>query len=403
MRGMGPRAVSTPNARSAVRFLPCLCVLAFLLPASAFAAVSEAAEAPAGLLDFTPEGVLLAVDIPLGSREVRFKNEPAYEGDDLLRAAIPLGRNEAEFVGFAWDKSADRLYVDTNRNLDLTDDPGSPYRPSGVGGPLTVFKNVRLTIERDGLPLEYVLHVRLGLEWMSNALVVSGWQGRVTFGETEFEVTVVDNLDGTLGVEDQLYLTAPGEKTDASAGVQPDDLFIDSIAWGLPGHLAVAGATYAVDTAFEMTERGVAVRARFLPPREPLGEVRIQGKHIRELVLTGSNVPVCIAFTPGDRLRLPAGMYSVNSVRLEGGWELGYPRDGNAYRVTPEKPVTLPVGGPLRQRITAERHVNRLDLSLAVTGAGGLPYSREGQFDAPPQFAVYRGDTQVHTGTFEYG
>ena len=42
-------------------------------------------------------------------------------------------------------------------------------------------------------------------------------------------------------------------------------------------------------------------------------------------------------------------------------------------------------------------------MSLEVTGAGGLPYSRNGQFAAPPQFAVYRGDSQVHTGTFEYG
>jgi len=400
MRGTGFGAASARNARSAMRRLSRLCLLACLLPASAFAAVSDA---PAGLLRFTPEGVLLSVDIALGNREVRFKTEPAYEGDDLLRAAIPLGQNQTEFVGFAWDKTAGRLYVDTNRNLDLTDDSGSPYRPAAANGPLTVFENVRLTIERNGIPLEYVLQVRLGSEWMSDVLVVSGWQGRVTFGETEFEVTVVDNLDGALGQEDQFYLTVPGEASEASARAQLDDLFIDSIAWGVPGHLAVAGATYAVDTAFEMTEQGVAVRARFLSPQEPLAEVRIQGKYIRELVLADQNASVCLVYTPGDRVRLPAGMYSVNSALLEDGWELGYPRNGNAYRVTTERPATLPVGGPLRQRITAERHVNRLDLSLEVTGAGGLPYSRNGQFAAPAQFAVYRGDSQVHTGTFEYG
>ena len=103
---------------------------------------------------------------------------------------------------------------------------------------------------------------------------------------------MVDNLDGALGQEDQFYLTVPGEASEASARAQLDDLFIDSIAWGVPGHLAVAGATYAVDTAVEMTEQGVAVRARFLSPQEPLAEVRIQGKYIRELVLADQNASV---------------------------------------------------------------------------------------------------------------
>ena len=61
--------------------------------------------------------------------ELAFKKEPVYVGKDIRRHALILSSKPLEYIGLAFDLTDLKLYIDVNRNLDLTDDgPGIPAR-----------------------------------------------------------------------------------------------------------------------------------------------------------------------------------------------------------------------------------------------------------------------------------
>ena len=403
MRGKCRETPSTKVPRAAQCRLMCLHLLLLVAASTAFAGIPGESEPLTTLLPPVPQGFALVVDLDLSTREVRFQSEPEYQGADIVRAAIPLGDDDTAFVGFAWDKQAGLLYIDSNRNLDLTDDPQSPYRAADTDVWITVFKDILLVIERDAFPIEYIITMRLGPEWFSDAVVVSGWQDSITIGKSEYIVTVVDNLDGKLGADDQFYLTGAGEKPPETPTTDLDNFFLDSTAWGVPGHLAVAGATYAVDAAFEKTGQGVAARVQFLPPAEPLGELRLKGTHIREFVLVKHPSAPMLAYPSGNAVHVPPGSYRLTSLILESGWKLQDVRHIQNITVHPERPATLDAGGPLRESITMNSRLNRIELFHQVKGVGGAIYTNDARFAEPPRFAVYKGDKRVHAANFEYG
>ena len=79
----------------------------------------------------------------VGSKDPTFKKEPTLSGSKVVRGTLQLGANPSEEMGFAWDRNAGKLYLDLNRNLDLTDDPVSVYpRQRGSGDNYQCFKRV---------------------------------------------------------------------------------------------------------------------------------------------------------------------------------------------------------------------------------------------------------------------
>jgi len=146
-----------------------------------------------------------------------------------------------------------------------------------------------------------------------------------------------------------------------------------------------------------------ATQARGEEP--PRGELRIEGAHITKLVIEGGDNPHTEELTePNACLRLPVGTYEVQRIELQGGYTCRVPGLAGLQKVVvmEDTPEVLKVGGPLRQEIKAARRGRMLILSHEILGIGGERYS-EATRAKPPRFTVYKGDTAIASGQFEYG
>ncbi|MBI2434840.1 MAG: hypothetical protein HYV26_18445 [Candidatus Hydrogenedentes bacterium] len=88
---------------------------------------------------------------------------------------------------------------------------------------------------------------------------------------------------------------------------------------------------------------------------------------------------------------------------MAGGWQMDEIEDVPSVSVKQGESVELRVGGPLSQKVEVTRSGNTLMLAHAVQGIGKEGYSNEKRYESPPEFTVYRGDTAVASGQFEYG
>ncbi len=78
-------------------------------------------------------------------RSSAFKKEPVFSGGEVIRGMLPLGSGTSDEMGFAWDRAAGKLYLDLNRNLDLTDDPAGVFsREGGSSGNFQFYRNIHL-------------------------------------------------------------------------------------------------------------------------------------------------------------------------------------------------------------------------------------------------------------------
>jgi hypothetical protein len=146
------------------------------------------------------------------------------------------------------------------------------------------------------------------------------------------------------------------------------------------------------------------------PPKErSFGEVKIQGDAIVSLQLLGTEFTSRQFARPDKVLRLPAGRYRVQQVKLDGGYTSNarYPRpDDGWFEVTPENPYELAVGAPLSPTVTARREGQYLNMKYSLVDAGGREYAKTDgvpQLRVPPRFTVYMDDQEIGSGSFKYG
>lgn len=101
------------------------------------------------ILSPVQDGFSLSAGLDGRDGQVVFKKEPAYAGTTVRRGAIRFGANRSDFIGLAIDVTANQLYVDRNRNLDLTDD--GPPVPGQVESSLSGALLCRAALAGDGL------------------------------------------------------------------------------------------------------------------------------------------------------------------------------------------------------------------------------------------------------------
>lgn len=384
-----------------VRVSIILLVLLSVLMTFAVAAQEQGAEATRVFrLEFKPEGFELEADRDFGQAEYSFKKEPAYSGGKITRGAILLNEDLKETIGYAWDSDGGKLYIDQNRNGDLTDDPDSVFS-DGTRNEFSegyTFHNVRLTRGDGASGIPYIVEIELSsmpfLGGMATTTIHSGWQGDLDLPEGKWRLEVVDNLDGIIGPDDQVFLYPadrgrPGTSDNA-----------DFAKWYYPGK-GVFFANRERRLVFTFAEGALEAAVTEASPQ--LGELKIEGKFIRQLQLDG---PCRILLdTPGETERIPIGKYKVSRILLQGGetqWTSCSP--GNTFvQIAETAPASLKLGGPLQNTLTAERISSRLDFSYAVVGIGGEKYDFERDYLNPPCVLLCRGDTRTRLGAFEYG
>jgi len=65
------------------------------------------------------DGLSLRVNLSLEGMDIAFKKEPDFGDREIIKGALPTGRKKKDHLCFAVDSSAEKMYLDLNRNLDL--------------------------------------------------------------------------------------------------------------------------------------------------------------------------------------------------------------------------------------------------------------------------------------------
>jgi len=336
-------------------------------------------------------------------------NEPALGKRNVIRGDLRLTPKGQNLLPFIWDSGAAKLYLDLNRNGDLSDDP--VFESSGekrMANSQQEFKNVVLPSSRGpefGLwNVDIWLWTRLYMDTISGVtgaglIVHSGWEGEVVLYGRKLIMSVVDGADGLIAERDTLALR------DAGKSYHP----MYEIA-GVPKRLFFGGHLYEPSFQLEPGEKGGVLVAQFRETESPLGECRVVGQHIARLVLSQSNSMVAILDEPSGEVAIPVGTYDRQDVFLDGGSSVGVFRTvvrTRGLRVFRDVPVSISMGAPLRNSVKVEASVlrNMLRLGYELRGADGEiydPYPRHDPKRAP-KFAIYGNNKKVGSGSFAYG
>jgi len=376
--------------RSALAVLLCLCVGG---AGRSGALDNEDGTAHVFRLSYKPAGFAHEIEVAHEDSEVVFKKEPQFVAKKVARGALPIGLGTEDYVCFAWDQAEGKLYIDHNRNLDLTDDPSGPYSAEYGGGSYASFTGIDLATTQADVSLAYAVDVELFSMYASSqqtVTVCSGWEGEMDLHGTRCRMAVVDNLDGRLGAGDAFFF---GTIADV-------DAFEDG-TFPVPEMLFFEDRAYEVETAFEPGEAGTDLVVTLTETAAELGELQIEGTLVRRVLLDGD---VRLELNgPGKVVRIPTGTYAATRVALDAGLYAEAERAFSGAIVAADTPGTLKVGGPLTQRVKVHRSGNTLRLDHeGLTGIGGEAYGADRQ-GSPPSFVVYKGDKKVAAGTFEYG
>jgi hypothetical protein len=136
-----------------------------------------------------------------------------------------------------------------------------------------------------------------------------------------------------------------------------------------------------------------------------LVQVKIEGQYIERLVLRGDDGENKSFEPPGENISVEPGEYRLWEVQLEGGY-VCYAYGRGVYddliTVDKDKPAVLKISAPLKQIVKVKRQGGVLVLSYELVGIGGETYTSRNR-TSTPRFAIYKGEKEIASGSFEYG
>ena len=331
--------------------------------------------------------------INLGKQDVKFRKEPDFGKDKVVRSALRIGPGKNDFMGFAVNLTRRSLYLDLNQNLDLTDDPDGIRRGEG-GRNSAFFRKVRLDLDKNGIDRSYMLEMNFSGQGFNFIYVASSYRGEIELNGRKWRLSVQDNLDGVIDRQDQLSI----QPVAAGTG--------DYNSLPVAEKLFLGGRQYQLAFTFSAGSLTAPFTAAFTEISPPLGELTLEGQFIQRLVLDGAGL--VILDTPARKNLLPVDNYRVRGIYLQS--IPGAPRLAcNVDRIPPVEVTAgtaqhLKVGGPLESSVLASARGSMLQLDYLLKGTGGEPYTlvNTGRIK-PPRFAIYKGDRQLATGSFEFG
>ncbi len=378
-------------------------------------------------LNYVEEGFAHSVSVDMDEREVIFKAEPDFGDKGIIRGALPVGPGENDYIGFACDvggMGSGTVYLDANRNLDLTDD--EPVKLSfdmpTDRFPLNMFEGIHFETVVGELTVPYVFGMDVIGLWPGqpascDVTIRSGWEGEIELHGTKWMMGVADNLDGVFDEKDFLGLKSP-ESTETP---------VDELRLAVVQNIMLDGNAYDLALALEPGEKTPVLAATFTEVHPPLGTLKLSGKFISRMVLKrdeeGAASGIVVLDSPAETAEVPVGEYAPVTVFLESG---ANKKEKKWFSATIERvvvgdgePVPLKVGGPLNNTATVQRRGMSLVLSHELRGIGGELYAEPeldlahllsspdffdmAFLDKHATFAVYRNDRRIASGSFDYG
>lgn len=332
-----------------------------------------------------------------------FEKEPDFGNRTIVRGLIPLGTDKKEHIGFAWDRTNNNLYLDLNRNQDLTDDPNGVFQ-SERSGQFQYFQGIHLSLQKGTVSIPYEIRMEMYQYGQRNlscsATIVTGFAGEMTLYGKKWDVSLVDNMSGSAAPGDYFFLA-------------PQDVDLGT-AWNwrklnVPKSLFFDSHHYDVSFGFRPGTTKPILQLTLAESEKPTGQLDIDGENIARLVLQSDSC-IVLLHHPDKSVSIPAGDYRCRGIYLydeKFGLFEGEQIDvagPQSVSVRQNQSTSLKAGGPLNHSIDVRREGNTLVLSYKLLGTGRLGYQRpQGRLGPAPTFTIHRGDTKIASGTFEYG
>jgi hypothetical protein len=345
--------------------------------------------------------------LPVSQRPSAFKKEPAFGGAKVIRGMLLFAGGASNEMAFAWNRSAGKLYLDLNRNLDLTDDAGGVF--SCQGGPqdfYQTFANIRLPFKTAaGIRPTCVDLSFYDYGWLNcSAAMRSFWQGKVTLQGQEWQVGLLGTPDDQRSsLETGNLLLRPWREHNKFFSLRSGSLE----AFPFKQKLFIGNQAYQLQCTNEAQGDTAKVRVQFTEQKPSLGELKIAGGFVRRMTLEGGPYMVVID-QPQTTVKVPAGRYREAKVCLRKGDVEAYldQRTQSAVggiTVNEKGPAVLTAGGPLTNSVSITRHGRMLSLNYRLVGVGGTYQLVNQDRSHPPEFTIYQGDKKVKSGKFEFG
>ncbi len=358
----------------------------------------------------------------LTPRAEPFKQEPNWGGRHICRGTINSAFSGVEKPGappghtinlpFAWDYLQGKLYLDLNRNGDLTDDPVHSIKPDAGDYFYQTFTNLHLAFAGDAqshrVLVDIALYAHKGKSISGGNLTWrSFWQGKAVLQGRECQVGLVEHPNHLGSTAEGSLLLRPWEQREKSFSLE------DGLLTGLQycTNLFACGQAYRLTCAY-LPGDIPKFKLELSEQQAELGEVEFTGKFIQRVFLREhqAKVPYSVVLDrPEPKVSIPVGTYNKYRLALK-------EKDTEAvcgYRdwLNP-KPVTitasnltiLNMGGPLTNWVTVEQRGRTLAFDYELRGAGGR-YRLAGPVDRskPPQLAIHQNGKPVGAGKLEYG
>ena len=348
------------------------------------------------------------VGVSVTPRSEAFAKEPATVPGKIVRGVLNFdGASNA--IPFLWQRDAGRLYLDLNRNRDLTDDPDGALL-ARLARPLNyqVFTNAHFVLATPSGRCPVVADLIFwdyGARPGCSVSPRSFWQGKLTLAGQDWQVGIVPNLSKPAdSAEGSQMLLRPWARRNAPFNMTGSSLD----AFAFPPKVFVGGHAWQISVQRGSGDGEFRPTLQFSEQSVALGELKITGQFIRRLILPGGSYLVVLD-QPAATVKVPVGNYSSPNILLEQGgaeaycnamqWQLG-----KRIAVDEQTPGTLIAGGPLTNSAVITRHGQDLRLDYRLLGAGGQAYQpANADRSHPPQFAVFKGGKKIASGNFEFG
>ena len=329
---------------------------------------------------------------------ISFKKEPPALGGQARRQFLQLGGNTNDLMALLWDPPS-TLYLDLNRNLDLTDDAAGVFKLKGVQGN-PAFPHVQVEVGGARYCFDLKLFDR-GRGVGGTASLRSFYQGRVELGGKPWQVGVIRSpFDAPEGTGPRDLLVRPWEER-----AQPFNL-----SKRLPEYWKFDRDTFFQDGSYQVTgvvaSPGSPDKLRLALTRRALalGRLRLEGANIHRLVMEAPGKPTVVLDDPPAMVQVPIANYIHQKVSLKRGVTEATADFARPVEVKGNSEVVFRVGGPLTNSVSVERRGNFLVLNYKLLGVGGIPYQLSGDTrSVAPQFAIHQNGRRLATGKFEFG
>ena len=348
-------------------------------------------------------------NVSLTVQTVPFKKEPAAASGRIIRGVFNFGGDSRDATPFLWQRDAGKLYLDLNRNRDLTDDPGGVFvAPAARPAYSQVFTNIHLVFNTASGSRRALVDITLwdyGSQPMCFRAARSFWQCKLTLQGRDWQAGIVQNsLNPSDSFENSRLLLRPWEKRHQPFNAEGGSL----VCVPFSRKLFLEGRAYQLETMTRSQNGEARPALKFTEQSVALGAVNVTGQFIRRLVLPDGPY-LAVLDRPAGVMKIPTGSYGQPSIELEhNGAEAfctpGPFQTGETLTVDGKTPAALKVGGPLTNSVAASRRGQDLRLDYNLVGAGGEIYQLATQDRSkPPEFAIYKGARKIASGTFEFG